>query len=160
MTAVPNEKTKFGKSKTGSSSDEKADAAAAAAGADGKPAEIADVVDPTPFEIRPKELAEMAENKSMDALGIYGGPEGLMKSLGTHPTNGLSGHAVGEGTGGGEGPFGASIEDRKRVYGINQMPPTKSKSLLQLMWLALQDKVLVRPDFVMLFILSIRFRSS
>jgi Ca2+-transporting ATPase len=144
MTAVPhtpNEKTKFSQSSKkgkGSPDDDKADTEAA------KPAEIADVADPAPFTFRPKELVEMAENKDMEALGKMGGPDGLLKGLGTDPTQGLSGHAIGEGTGGGEGPFGASVEDRKRVYGINQMPVQKSKSLLQLMWLALQDKVLVR----------------
>jgi Ca2+-transporting ATPase len=38
----------------------------------------------------------------------------------------------------------ATIEDRKRVYGENVLPTRASKSLLQLMWMALKDKVLVR----------------
>jgi Ca2+-transporting ATPase len=37
----------------------------------------------------------------------------------------------------------ATIEDRQRVYGKNIVPTKKSKSLLMLMWIALQDKVLV-----------------
>ncbi|KAJ2926822.1 hypothetical protein H1R20_g10267, partial [Candolleomyces eurysporus] len=37
----------------------------------------------------------------------------------------------------------APMEDRKRVYGENVLPTRPSKTLLQLMWMALKDKVLV-----------------
>ncbi|GLB40161.1 putative this magnesium-dependent enzyme catalyzes the hydrolysis of ATP coupled with the transport of calcium [Lyophyllum shimeji] len=37
----------------------------------------------------------------------------------------------------------ASVDERRRVYGPNILPTRPSKSLLQLMWLALKDKVLV-----------------
>lgn len=36
-----------------------------------------------------------------------------------------------------------SMEQRRRVYGANILPDRKSKSLLQLMWMALKDRVLV-----------------
>lgn len=87
-----------------------------------------------------------------------GGVEGLMRGLGTDPTKGLrswqysdsgqrvdpeSGQGGGAGAGGDSPQSRASAEDRKRVYGVNQMPSRKSKSLLLLMWLALKDKVLV-----------------
>ena len=39
--------------------------------------------------------------------------------------------------------YAATIEDRHRVFGENVLPTRKTKSLLQLMWLALKDKVLV-----------------
>lgn len=39
-----------------------------------------------------------------------------------------------------------SLEDRKRVYGENFVAGRKTKSLLQLMWTALKDKVLVRDS--------------
>ena len=43
-----------------------------------------------------------------------------------------------------DGPaFNAPIDERRRVYGENVLPTRKTKSLLQLMWLALKDKVLV-----------------
>lgn len=114
-----------------------------------KPAEIQDVTDPAPFQYRPKELAELAESKSLQDLHNYGGVEAILKGLGTDKAKGLSAHALGEGGGeegksGGEGPYGANLADRQRVYGLNEMPKKKSKSLLQLMWLAIQDKVLVR----------------
>lgn len=41
----------------------------------------------------------------------------------------------------------ASIADRKRVCGKNVLPARPSKTLLQLMWMASQDKVLVCSDF-------------
>ncbi|KAF8071684.1 calcium-transporting ATPase [Lyophyllum atratum] len=37
----------------------------------------------------------------------------------------------------------ASVDERRRVYGPNILPTRTSKSLLQLMWMALKDKVLV-----------------
>lgn len=40
-------------------------------------------------------------------------------------------------------PFRGTIEDRQRVYGPNVLPARRSRSLLELMWLALKDKVLV-----------------
>lgn len=40
--------------------------------------------------------------------------------------------------------FSATLEDRQRVYGRNILPARQSNTLLQLMWAALKDKVLVR----------------
>ena len=54
--------------------------------------------------------------------------------------------AGGSGAGGDSGlpsSYFATIEDRQRVYGKNIVPSKKIKSLLLLMWVALQDKVLV-----------------
>ena len=42
--------------------------------------------------------------------------------------------------------YRTSIEDRQRIFGQNVLPRRPSKSLLQLMWLALKDKVLVSSD--------------
>ncbi len=42
-----------------------------------------------------------------------------------------------------EAAFAASLDERRRVYGPNVLPERRSKSLLQLMWTALKDKVLV-----------------
>lgn len=39
--------------------------------------------------------------------------------------------------------YAATMEDRHRVFGENVLPIRKTKSLLQLMWMALKDKVLV-----------------
>lgn len=45
--------------------------------------------------------------------------------------------------------FQATMDDRRRVFGENLLPTRISKTLLQLMWAALKDKVLVR--FLYLF---------
>ena len=43
--------------------------------------------------------------------------------------------------------FSAALEDRRRVYGENVLPIRIAKTLLQLMWAALKDKVLVSNSF-------------
>ncbi len=67
-----------------------------------------------------------------------------------HPKGGFVEQPPGSGGGaGGERPqydssaYAASLDDRRGVYGPNAIPARKSKSLLQLMWLALTDRVLV-----------------
>lgn len=39
--------------------------------------------------------------------------------------------------------FSSTLDDRRRIYGANLLPVRASKSLLQLMWAAMKDKVLV-----------------
>ena len=107
-----------------------------------------DHTDPTPFAFKPYALAALVDPKSLKDLDTMGGLEGLCAGLGTNPSKGLSPHSLGEGAGdgeksGGEGAFAAPLPDRQRVYGTNSLPTRRSKSLLQLMWLALKDKVLV-----------------
>ena len=105
--------------------------------------------DPTPFAFKPCALAALVDPKSLEGLERMGGLEGLCAGLGTGRTNGLSAHSLGQGASvdggnsGGEGPFAAPLSDRQRVYGTNSLPLRRSKSLLQLVWLALKDKVLV-----------------
>ena len=108
-----------------------------------------DHTDPTPFAFEPYALAALVDPKTLKGLENIGGLEGLCTGLGTSPTKGLSAHSLGQGasfngeTSGGEGPFAAPLSDRQRVYGINTLPTRRSKSLVQYMWLALKDKVLV-----------------
>lgn len=45
-----------------------------------------------------------------------------------------------------EEAYKTSIEDRQRIFGENVLPRRPTKSLLQLMWLALKDKVLVSSN--------------
>ena len=45
-----------------------------------------------------------------------------------------------------DGAYKASIEGRERIFGQNILPRRPIKSLLQLMWLALKDKVLVSSE--------------
>jgi P-type Ca2+ transporter type 2C len=54
------------------------------------------------------------------------------------------GNGSGGGNGGDEPAYMATLETRRRIFGENTLPPTQCKTLLELMWLALKDKVLVR----------------
>lgn len=61
---------------------------------------------------------------------------------GSQPPGGPRGGGDGDGDPNSDA-FEASLDDRKAAYGANVLPDRKSKSLLQLMWIALQDRVLV-----------------
>ncbi|KIJ51508.1 hypothetical protein M422DRAFT_157926 [Sphaerobolus stellatus SS14] len=116
-------------------------------------------MDPTPFTFKPLQLAALCDPKSIEALKSLGGIDAVIKGLGTHGKHGLSKHALGLGEDskpthatedGGtppldshSGAFAATPQDRQRVFGENVLPARKSKTLLQLMWLAFKDKVLV-----------------
>jgi len=117
-----------------------------------------DTTDPTPFREKPSRLAMLVDPKSLEDLEKIGGVNGLLEGLGVDRTKGLltgaeEGLAVEvseEGTRGdtrGSKPSGpqwqASLDERRRVYGRNDLPERKSKSLLQLMWMAFKDKVLI-----------------
>ncbi|KAI0787507.1 calcium-translocating P-type ATPase [Fomes fomentarius] len=58
----------------------------------------------------------------------------------------------------GGGPtYDAALEERRRVFGANVLPVRPSKSLLQLMWLALKDKVLVLLSIAAVVSLALGF---
>ena len=129
-----------------------------------------DTTDPTPFQEKPSTLAVLVDPKSLESLEKIGGTEGLLRGLGVDPRKGLlvggeEAQAVEGGTpstrvqgdeeaiiqGSSQGPrdgpqWKASMEERRRVYGQNDLPERKSKSLLLLMWIAFKDKVLVSCD--------------
>ncbi|KAE8226735.1 hypothetical protein CF319_g687 [Tilletia indica] len=123
-------------------------------------------VDPTPFKRRPYEYGDLIDPKSPKLLKEMGGITGLVAQLGSDPRTGLDIAPTGNpsatepvsekpGTASGEKDIenvdvhqhpdyvNASQEDRERVYGRNVLPERKSKSLLLLMWLAFQDKILI-----------------
>lgn len=130
-------------------------------------------INPAPFPFKPYQLAHMLDPKNLDTLTSFGGSAGVMRGLGTNAETGLttSGTPPSEGTaqpqestdkvpdvtlttpegGVGSAPTPvvpsetvvASFEDRQRVFGTNTLPTRPSKTLLQLMWMALKDKVLI-----------------
>jgi Ca2+-transporting ATPase len=129
-----------------------------------------DLADPRPFKFRPVELASLLDPKNLDALEALGGIDGLLDGLGTDPSRGLTlvgtaDNRLGAGVGASQrhdrqplsvptphdpaevevadDAHSASMGDRKRVFGENVLPQRTSKCLLALMWLALQDKVLI-----------------
>lgn len=119
-------------------------------------------VDPRPFPFRPIELADLLDPKSVEKLQHMGGVKGVLNALGTDEHRGLDlgGTKTIEADAGSHdiesapaadnsvanrGPnfVDASEDDRVRVFGKNVLPERKSNSLLLLMWLALQDKILI-----------------
>ncbi|CBQ73871.1 related to putative calcium P-type ATPase NCA-2 [Sporisorium reilianum SRZ2] len=119
-------------------------------------------VDPRPFPFRPIELADLLDPKSVDKLRDMGGVQGLLAALGTDEHRGLdlggtktieagagahdieSAPAATQAAKSRDANFvDATEQDRVRVYGNNVLPERKSNSLLLLMWLALQDKILI-----------------
>ena len=114
-------------------------------------------IDPIPFAFRPFHLASLVDPKNLESLEAMGGVNGLLAGLGVDPTNGLnigekrsggdSGVVVTTPTGGKAEAEGAvyisTVRDRQRAYGCNALPVRRRKSLLEMMWLALKDKVLV-----------------
>ncbi|KAK3994610.1 hypothetical protein QBC44DRAFT_235775 [Cladorrhinum sp. PSN332] len=117
------------------------------------------VVNDNPFAYTPGELNKMFDPKSLSAFYKLGGLAGLEKGLRSDRTAGLSvDEAALEGTvTSKEGQALAKTEthskrndlsteafsSRKRVFKDNRLPEKKGKSLLQLMWITYNDKVLI-----------------
>ncbi|WFD42191.1 P-type Ca(2+) transporter [Malassezia psittaci] len=98
--------------------------------------------DPAPFRFKAGQLCSLVDPENVDELKAMGGLDGLMKGLGTDGENGLTDDESSSKTRT-ESSSSPSIRDRERVYGRNVLPERKSKSLLTLMWLALQDRILI-----------------
>ncbi|PVH77374.1 calcium-translocating P-type ATPase [Cadophora sp. DSE1049] len=129
-------------------------------------------VEENPFAFSPGQLSKFLNPKSLSAFYAVGGIAGLEKGLRTNVASGLSldeteldgevtfeqataatskGDANGKSNGVTRVRTGAShtrkadqqYEDRKRVFADNRLPEKKSKSLLELAWIAYNDKVLI-----------------
>ncbi|KAL8278631.1 hypothetical protein RQP46_008923 [Phenoliferia psychrophenolica] len=87
---------------------------------------------PFAIDLTPSSMYHLIDPKSYDHLASLGGTPGLMSGLKTDAKLGLSDD-------GGDVP----LSERERVYGANRTPQRKGKSLLRLMWMAYQDKVLI-----------------
>ncbi|KAF9114743.1 hypothetical protein BGX27_009967 [Mortierella sp. AM989] len=122
--------------------------------------ETVDMVDTTPtnngpFGLNPEQCMQLIDPKSTDVLKSLGGIEGVIAALHTDPTKGLStanrplttvvsddekenqAHNVDTSS------SSVTIEDRVQYFGRNALPPRKPKSIFQLMWMALHDKILI-----------------
>lgn len=121
-------------------------------------------IDPAPFRFKPHQMIDLVDPKSVEKLRDMGGVRGLLAGLGADGHRGLdiAGNELEDSPAGPDGEkvqrdleaaeevdhgmvdvVKATQEDRERVFGRNVLPERKSKSLLLLMWLALQDKILV-----------------
>ncbi|CAK7226831.1 plasma membrane calcium [Sporothrix curviconia] len=130
-------------------------------------------VNNNPFAFSPGQLGKMFDPKSLAAFYSLGGLAGLEKGLRTDRKAGLSveetsldgavsfedatsrgngkavpsqGDAVTSHTGGHGGSSSSKntgFSDRKRVFKDNRLPEKKAKSLLQLVWITFNDKILI-----------------
>ena len=119
-----------------------------------------------PFAFSPGQLNKLLNPKSLSAFRALGGLKGLEKGLRTDRRAGLSvdeehvdGKVLFEDATGGDatldlhrskspeqpsqGSGDGAFQDRKRVFSDNRLPKRKSKSFLELAWLAYNDKVLI-----------------
>lgn len=122
-----------------------------------------------PFAFAPGHMTKMFNPKSLGAFHAVGGLAGLEKGLRTDRDSGLSTDeqglegivsfdeavaAASDADHAGQSahvqdatskPAGTSevFEDRKRVFGDNRLPERKAKNILQLAWIAYNDKVLI-----------------
>jgi magnesium-transporting ATPase (P-type) len=85
---------------------------------------------PEAFSISPAELTALIDPKSIKTLSQIGGPAALTELLQTHLERGLS-------------HLQEALQPRQDYFGLNLLPEKPTKSIFQLIWLALQDKVLI-----------------
>lgn len=116
-------------------------------------------VENNPFAFTPGQLNKMFNPKSLSAFYKLGGMDGIEKGLRSDrkaglstDERGLSGHVSFEDATSKKqaarddhsiSQSGDSFADRLRVYKDNRLPEKKGKSLLQLMWIMYNDKVLI-----------------
>ncbi|ORX83171.1 calcium-translocating P-type ATPase [Anaeromyces robustus] len=98
-----------------------------------------------PFKFTAQQLSELVDPKNPELLQKYGGLEGIANALKVDVKTGLPISKEGE------NPFA----DREAVFGRNVLPETKSKSLLELMWIALHDKIMIILSIAAIVSLSI-----
>jgi Ca2+-transporting ATPase len=124
-----------------------------------------------PFAFTPGQMGKMYNPKSLGAFHAIGGLQGLEKGLRTDRSSGLSvdenklegsvsfddATAVGSPdsdttvvdepemvlTQSAGRAVSGTYDDRQRIFNDNRLPAKKQKSILQLMWLAYNDKVLI-----------------
>ncbi|KAM0359560.1 hypothetical protein ACHAPY_009790 [Fusarium culmorum] len=88
-----------------------------------------------PFSHTPDDLNELLNPKSLDKLRSFGGLQGLAQSLNVDVNAGLSVDEL--------QTQNASSNERIRIYGRNQLPAKKPKSIWRLAWITFQEAVLV-----------------
>ncbi|KAI1317967.1 hypothetical protein EDD11_007489 [Mortierella claussenii] len=118
-----------------------------------------------PFSFTPDELMDLIDPKAPEKLESYGGIQGLLAGLHADPAKGLStanrpltavvssdaenekdytdttpDHLQGHG---GHSSATISVKQREEFFGRNVLPQRKPKTIFQLMWMALNEKILI-----------------
>ncbi|KAJ3332878.1 hypothetical protein HDU93_008883, partial [Gonapodya sp. JEL0774] len=128
-----------------------------------------------PFLLSPSDLSSLFDPKNPSLLSSYGGAVALCTKLAIHPDFGvrvaMSSHssAAGHTSVGNDGIHDAnslsgttfvSVDERKVYFGENIIPQAKARSLLELMWGAFQDKILILLTIASLVSLSLGLYSD
>jgi Ca2+-transporting ATPase len=101
------------------------------------------------FDITAEQLSELFDPKNEDKLEKLGGVKGLCKKVRVNPSEGLSND---EGSSHSEqSPF----QDRQQHFGKNILPEPTTKSFLQLLWAAYNDKTLIMLTIASLVSLAV-----
>ncbi|KAF9088333.1 hypothetical protein BGX23_007434 [Mortierella sp. AD031] len=107
-----------------------------------------------PFSFTPDQLMDLYDPKSPENLEAYGGVSAVLTGLFANPTKGLSTHNKSLATvvtseekaddhQPAAGDHSVTFEDREHYFGRNVLPQRKPKTIFQLMWMALQEKILI-----------------
>ncbi|KAF9148465.1 hypothetical protein BG015_009796 [Linnemannia schmuckeri] len=109
-----------------------------------------------PFSFTPNELMDLYDPKAPEKLDEYGGVPSILAGLHANPTKGLStphnkplasvvtsDEKVVEDHHQPASDQSVTFEDREQYFGRNVLPKRKPKTIFQLMWMALQEKILI-----------------
>lgn len=89
------------------------------------------------FDISAEELSDLFDPKNDDKLKKLGGVKELCKKVRVNPSEGLSNDE------GSSSSDQAAFGDRQEHFGRNVLPEPPTKSFLQLLWAAYNDKTLI-----------------
>lgn len=109
----------------------------------------------TSFGLSISQLSTLQEYRDPYMLESLGGVEGLESKLKTNITKGLSTDSATLTSSSETIASGALMEARRSYYGTNKLPERKPKGFFQLVWIALQDKVLILLSVVAAISLAI-----
>lgn len=106
-------------------------------------------VEDGPFSVSPGTLERMVEQRSLELLHTVGGLRGLAAALRTDCSSGISVEEAITDDNPERNQSGSTRAPkdphavRKRIFGSNRLPEKRIKSILDLMWNAFNDKVLL-----------------
>jgi Ca2+-transporting ATPase len=89
------------------------------------------------FDISPHELSELIDPKNYDLLKKMGGVSKICSMISVDTSVGLSADE------GSSNSNENAFSDRQTHFGKNILPEPKSKTFLQLLWAAYNDKILI-----------------
>ncbi|ODQ65451.1 calcium-translocating P-type ATPase [Nadsonia fulvescens var. elongata DSM 6958] len=89
------------------------------------------------YTISPEQLSKLCDTKDFGQLSAFGGFNALVRDLDTDINAGLSADELANSLSSG------SSNSRVKVYGRNVLPVKRANSILKLMWIALNDQVLI-----------------